>query len=431
MNVPVTSGGRERRLRVLYFIGSYGPDAMGSASHEQTILALRERGYHVDVFTQITDPAKPRYSRVEYSGVTVFRVNLAAKGGRLSHTARALSGRLFKYDYLFPLLSAYRRHLRRHRYDLVHAEGAYPFGFIAALGRGQTPYLANVQGADVIDLPEADYGYRRFRLPRAAVKLALSRAALIRVISPLLLDYLEEQGLATANRVEVVLRALEDDAYPPAGMSLAQLREEGRRLLAEKHGIGLARPVILALSRLHPFKGLEYLIDAMPSIVSAQKKEGKPAPWFVICGPSRSTEHYGDYREFLMKRAESLGMASHLIFTGQVPHEEVRSYLAGTDILVCPSIIEAQNKVVPEACAVGTPSVATDTTGITKYLVPKDACVSVPPRSAQAIADAVLRLLSDQDYYQRISRNALRMAETLRADAIAPQLEAVWQRAAR
>jgi len=402
---------------------------MGSASHEQTILALRERGHHIDVLTQITDPAKPRFSRVEYSGVTVFRVNLSAKGGRLSRAARTLSGRLFKYDYIFPLLSAYRRHLRRHRYDLVHAEGAYPFGFIAALGSGRTPYLANVQGADVIDLPEADYGYRRFKLPRVAVAFALRRAALIRVISPLLLDYLTEQRLATPDKVEVVLRALEDDAYLPAGGSLARLREEGRTLLAERHGIGLSRPVILALSRLHPFKGLEYLVDAMPSIVSEQKKLGKPAPWFVICGPSRSTEHYGDYREFLLKRAEGLGMASNLIFTGQVPHEDVRGYLAGTDVLVCPSIIEAQNKVVPEACAVGTPSVATETTGITTYLAPEEACVSVPPRSAQAIADAVLRLLNDHAYYEHISGNALRMAETLRAEALAPQLEAVWLRA--
>ncbi len=124
-------------------------------------------------------------------------------------------------------------------------------------------------------------------------------------------------------------------------------------------------------------------------------------------------------------------MASHLVFTGQVAHEDVRGYLAGADILACPSIIEAQNKVVPEACAVGTPSVATETTGVTTYLAPEGACVSVPPRSAQAIADAVLRLLNDRAYYTQVSGNALRMAETLRAEAIAPQIEAVWGRAAR
>src|SRR5919201_3063712 len=71
-------------MKVLYFIGSYGPEAMGSASHEQTILALRDRGHHVDVLTQINRPDVGRYTRVEYEGVPVYRVNLSPKsvGGR-------------------------------------------------------------------------------------------------------------------------------------------------------------------------------------------------------------------------------------------------------------------------------------------------------------------------------------------------------------
>ncbi len=432
MSAPIDTQLKEGApgLRVLYFIGSYGPEAMGSASHEQTILALRKRGHSVDVFTQINEPDAPLYSRVEYSGVPVFRVNLASKSGRILRPARVLSGKFLKYDYIFTLLSAYRKHFKRHHYDLIHAEGAYPFGFVTALGSGRTPVLANVQGADVIDLPEADYGYRRFRIPRAAVSLALKRARLIRVISPLLLSYLLDEGLAERSKISVVLRALEDDAYPPPGVSLEKVRADGRRLLADKHGIGMPRPVVLALSRLHPFKGLEYLVDAMPLIVAEQRERGEPAPWFVICGPSRSTEHYGDYREFLSRRAENLGMASNLVFTGEIPHNEVRAYLAGADVVACPSILEAQNKVVPEACAVGTPSVATETTGIATYLAPEGACVSIPPRSERALANAVLRLLNDRDFYEQVSWNALRMAGTLRAEALAGQLETLWLRTA-
>ena len=66
-------------MKVLYFIGSYGPEAMGSASHEQTILALRERGHQVEVLTQINQPDVGRYTRVEYAGVPVYRVNLSPK----------------------------------------------------------------------------------------------------------------------------------------------------------------------------------------------------------------------------------------------------------------------------------------------------------------------------------------------------------------
>ena len=412
-------------MRVLYFIGSYGPDAMGTASHEETVLALRERGNMVEVLTQVNRPGERRFRRTVYRGITTFEVNVAGAGGALSRATRTLAGRFLQYEYIPILLGALRR-LRARKYDLIHAEGAYPFGFVAALGAGRTPILANVQGADVIDLPEADYGYRRFRLPRLAVAFALKRTSLIRVISPLLSDYLQSEGLARPDKVRVVLRALEDGAYPPKDVPLSEFRAGGRRLLAEKHGIGLPRPVVVALSRLHPFKGLEYLVDAVPLIAAAMRERGREVPWFVICGPSRSTENFGDYREFLRKRAQERGVAQHLIFTGQVPHELVRHYLAGADVLACPSLIEAQNKVVPEACAVGTPSVVTETTGITGYLAPEGACVPVPPRSAIAFADGIVRLLTDPDYYGQIQANALRMAETLRAHEIARQLQDVW-----
>jgi len=418
-------------LRVLYFIGSYGPDVMGNASHEETIVALRGRGHSIDVLTQITNPNAPRYTRAVFEGVPVYRLNLGARTGWVSGLVRRVATRFFRYDYTATLLAAFRRHLRHRKYDLVHVEGAYPYGFIAAAGGGKTPYMVTVQGADVIDLPEYDYGYRRFTLPRMAVKSTLKRASLIRVISSLLGDYLENEDLATSDRIVTILRAIEASAFPPEGQSLGEARTEGRQMLSEKYGIGLPRPVIMSLSRLHPFKGLEYLVDALKIVVEERRAAGEEPPWLVIGGPSRSTEHYGDYREFLQKRAEDAGVSTYIVFTGQIDHAQVRSHLAGADVFVCPSILEAQNKVVPEAAAVGTPSVVTETTGIASYLAPEDACASVPPSSAEALAEAILRLLRDPTYYRKVSDNALTMAETLRVDVVAPLVEEAWYRAAR
>jgi glycosyltransferase involved in cell wall biosynthesis len=262
------------------------------------------------------------------------------------------------------------------------------------------------------------------------VAYALNRAALIRVISPLLADYLESERLASRDRIVVILRAIEDQAFPPSGEPLDSFRAESRAWLAGKYGIGLDRPVVMSLSRLHPFKGLEFLVDAIPLVMSAQREKGARPPWFMICGPSRKTENYGDYREFLLKRAEAAGVAGHLVFTGQVPHPEVRRHLAGADLLACPSVIEAQNKVVPEAAAVGTPSVVTETTGIASYFSSRDACASVPPRSPAHIAAAIVRLLGGSTAYNDMQQRAMQVAETLRSEAIAPQLEAAWQRAA-
>lgn len=433
--MSIASPGVQRRLRVLYFIGSYGPDVMGNASHAETIVALRERGHSVDVLTQVTRPGQVRYIKEIFDGVPTYAVNLAAGAptdllGSLMRVPGRLRGwaaeHLFQYKYIFTLLNAYKRHLGRYHYDLVHVEGAYPFGWVAARGSGKTPYIVSVQGADVIDLPDYDYGYRRFPVPRIAVRQALDRAATIRAISDLLGDYLVEQKLAERDRIRVILRAIERDAFPPDDMTLAEFRVQGRDLLAERYGAGLSRPVIMALSRLHPFKGLEFLVDAMGTIVEAMRAGGQEPPWLIIGGPSRSTEKYGDYREFLRERGEKAGVSSYMIFTGQIEHTLVRDHLAGADVFVCPSILEAQNKVVPEAAAVSTPSVVTATTGIASYLAPEDACVSISPGSAQPIAGAILNLLRDPDFYANISRNALRMADTLRVENVAPQLEAAW-----
>ncbi len=439
-NVPMPSMGERspRRLRVLYFIGSYGPDVMGNASHEETVLALRERGHRVDVFTQVTQPGEARFGKAIYLGVPTYTFNLATRsrtgfpGSLLSIPARFRTWgaeRFMRYEYMFALLDAYKRHLSRYHYDLVHVEGAYPFGWAAARGSGKTPYLVNVQGADVIDLPDYDYGYRRFPLPRIAVRQALDHAALIRVISSLLADYLVDEELARRDGITVILRAIELNAFPPADIPLPRLREDGRALLAHRYGAGLSRPVVMALSRLHPFKGLEYLVDAMKIVADDMRAAGQEPPWLIIGGPSRTTETYGDYREFLRERAERAGVGNHIIFTGQVEHSLVRDHLAGAEIFVCPSILEAQNKVVPEAAAVGTPSVVTETTGIASYLAPHDACVSIRPRSAEAIAAAILKLIREPDYYSEISANALKMADTLRVENVAPQLEKAWYRA--
>ncbi len=427
---PTTTPSDRNPLRVLYLIGSYGPSAMGNASHEQMVLALRARGHQVDVFTQITEPGKPLYTKAIYSGIDVYQVNLAARGSRLAGIVRPVAAKLLQYEYLPQLVAAFRRHLRTRKYDLLHVEGAYPFGLVAALSAGGTPFLVNVQGADVIRLPEADYGYRRFRLPRMAVDLVFRRANLVRAISPLLADYLVDEGLIERDRLEVVLRSIEDAAFPPESADLDDFRAECRSEIADRYGVGLNRPIVMALSRLHPFKGLEYLIDAIPEIVEARNRQGEQPPWFLICGPSRSTPQFGDYREFLLKRAVDLGVASHVVFTGQVSHDQVRSHLAAAHVLVCPSINEAQNKVVPEACAVGTPAVVTSTTGITSYLAPLEACVPVPPRDAGAIAVAVVEMLTSDDAYSQVRERALQAADDLRTEMLAPKLENVWYRTA-
>ena len=96
----------------------------------------------------------------------------AGAAGRWPSLRRRLSARLFHYEHFLTLVARCARFYARERYDLIHAEAAYPFGAAAVLAaRRGPPVVVNIQGADVIALPEHDYGFRRFRLPRRLVGL--------------------------------------------------------------------------------------------------------------------------------------------------------------------------------------------------------------------------------------------------------------------
>jgi glycosyltransferase involved in cell wall biosynthesis len=414
------------RLRVSYLIGSYSTDLMGNAHHDEVIRALRARGLDVEALTLIAERGAPALGRTEINGVPVWQINALAGGGRLGGLVRRLSALLFHYEHFLTLLRALRRFYRRERYDLIHAEAAYPFGAAAVLAarRPRTPVVVNIQGADVIALPEHDYGFRRFRLPRALVGLTLRRAAVVRVISPHLAGYVTAIG-ADAGRVVTVPRAIESLAYPPAGQPVAAYRAAARRALQARYHLPEEgeRGWVMFVGRLHPFKGLEYLVEALPALNAAL-----PAPprlW--LCGPSRATERYGDFATFLRRRAAELGVAGQITFTGQLPRPEVREHLAAAGVICIPSVVEAMNRVTLEATVVGTPVVVSESTGIAAYLAPLGACLAVRPQSPAAIAEAVGRLLGDRALHEQVAAAALRASEGFRTERVAAQMLRLYE----
>ncbi len=62
-------------------------------------------------------------------------------------------------------------------------------------------------------------------------------------------------------------------------------------------------------------------------------------------------------------RAQSLGMARHITFTGLIPNQRVALYVAAADLFVLPSLLEALPTVAIEALASGTPVVSADHPG--------------------------------------------------------------------
>jgi glycosyltransferase involved in cell wall biosynthesis len=138
--------------------------------------------------------------------------------------------------------------------------------------------------------------------------------------------------------------------YPPVADAFSFVDAGAQAALRAHLGVR-ARHLLVNVKRLHPLAGQRYLIEAMPGILAAH-----PDTHLVICGT-------GQLKTDLEMRAQSLGVARHITFTGLIPNQRVAQYVAAADLFVLPSLLEALPTVAIEALASGTPVVSADHPG--------------------------------------------------------------------
>lgn len=150
-------------------------------------------------------------------------------------------------------------------------------------------------------------------------------------------------------------------------------------------------PVILTARRLVRKNGIEYLIKAMEYL------NGLCELFIIGDGPERHR------LELLAKNMKNIK------FLGAVPHQDMPSYIAGADIAVVPSVIEASSLFMLEAMAMGKPVVASCAGGLTETL--GDSGVLVPPMRPELLAKAILELLNDPQMRMGLGIKARRRVE--------------------
>lgn len=193
---------------------------------------------------------------------------------------------------------------------------------------------------------------------------------------------------------------------------LCHVSPERKRDLRDYLGIGNDK-VILFVGRLNYQKGVEYLINAM------QKIDAR----LIIIGS-------GELREYLQEESEKLSLQNKIHFAGIISDKDLPAYYSIADVFVLPSITSGETfgLVQLEAMAYGVPIVNTDLpTGIT-FVSPHNVTgLTVPPCDSIALANAVNRILQDDELRKHFSDNGLLRVKHFSLDKMLNEICQVYE----
>jgi glycosyltransferase involved in cell wall biosynthesis len=191
------------------------------------------------------------------------------------------------------------------------------------------------------------------------------------------------------------------------------------------------RPVILTMGLLSPDKGIEYVIEALPTIL-----ERFPNCVYIVLGATHPhvKAHAGEsYRLSLEQRARALGADDALIFHNRfVSQEELNEFLAAADIYITPYLQPEQITSGTLAYAVGAGKAVVSTPyRYARELLADGRGILVPWRDPSAIAHEVIGLLGDESKRRSLGARAAAHGRDMTWPSVARQYVSSFQRARR
>ena len=253
---------------------------------------------------------------------------------------------------------------RKAKFDVIHAVWAAPPGAIAALlGRVLgIPVLLRLTGGDLTAIPDIGYGQRRTWRGRLWLRLAVWGAAHITVPS----SAMQRAALAIGVRAERLPWGVALDRLPAVTPRPRPSDRPARLLFVGSLNRVKDPSCLLHTAKLLLDRGIPFRLD----LVGVDLFDGE-----------------------FERLARNLGLSSFIRSHGFQTQERVFEMMAAADLLIVSSRHEADPVVALEAAVAGTPIVGTAVGHLADW-APSAAAV-VPPGEPTALADAVIKLLSE------------------------------------
>jgi glycosyltransferase involved in cell wall biosynthesis len=294
-------------------------------------------------------------------------------------------------------------HNHMYRAEVIGTQAAWR---LAGLGR-RRPYVVSTVHSSRIR-SEEDRAQLRRLTPKIDQLIAVSKAIVRKI---------EDEGRVGAP-VTLIYNGVDLQRY---------VDQEACCTLHEEYDIPDGAPIVGVVARLEPEKGHPTLLEAWPRVL-----ERVPNAHLLIVGE-------GSRREALEAQAQELGLmqpqasraeatsaaapalmqpqaspsggaltavrrttTNSVTFTGR--RDDIPSVTAALDVAVLPSYREAQGLSILEAMALSRPVVASNVGGIPEMIENGETGLLVPPHDAEALGDAIARLLSDHPLADTLAR---------------------------
>ena len=298
-------------------------------------------------------------------------------------------GKLFRYLASFArVISNARALIINEQPEVIHANSIRAGLVMSAASFGlATPVIWHVH--DILPRHPLSMAIRFFACASGRNSiLAVSQAAAGRFCGNLI------RWFSRRVPISVIHNAVDLERFQPNSESRREIR----------HALGLTEKdrVVGIVGHLTPTKGQLELIEAFAAI-------SRETPEAVLLVIGESLFNRGDDYLKSLRRAASLCAGTDRVrFLGA--RDDVPALMRGLDLLVVNSHTEAFALTVLEGLATGTAILATAVDGTLEMIRHGENGWLVPARDQQALAEAMLRLLGDQNLREQLGANGRRDA---------------------
>jgi L-malate glycosyltransferase len=270
-------------------------------------------------------------------------------------------------------LARMQNFLRKGRFDVVHTHDLWSnlIGVPAAKMAGVRVIVSSQR--DLSHDPW--YKTTKGRLLRAVQRRSnavLTNAQAIRA------GLVQEEGLAPA-KVRVIYNGVDVGRF-------ANARADRERLFPGTAG----QKLVVLVGNMHSeVKGQATLIGAAARVVGRF-----PQTSFLLVGDGERRAHF---------EQQAAAFGAKFLFLGT--RDDVPAVLSVCDIAVLPSAAEGMPNAVLEYMAAGLPTIASRVGGNTEVIEEGVSGLLIPAGDSNALAEALIRLLDDEDLAQQLARN--------------------------